>query len=87
NTHSTQRVESINRVIKLEANSSNSLCQLWAGIELRLKNEAKYARLQEFRNMNPTIGLSNGSNRHDMGFIEDDYEEMQILLKMALEDL
>lgn len=62
NTHSTQRVESINRVIKLEANSGNSLCQLRAGIELRLKDEAKYARLQEFRNMNPTTGLPNVSN-------------------------
>lgn len=57
NTHSTQRVESINRVIKLEANSGNSLCQLQIGIELRLKDEAKYASFQEFRNMNPTTGL------------------------------
>ncbi|CAG8673470.1 24933_t:CDS:2, partial [Gigaspora rosea] len=87
NTHSTQRVESINRVIKLEANSGNSLCQLRAGIELRLKDEAKYARLQEFRNMNPTTGLPNISNTIFKG-IDDmyDYEEPQILLKMALED-
>ncbi|CAG8481463.1 1803_t:CDS:2 [Dentiscutata heterogama] len=45
-----------------EANSGNSLCQLQTGIELRLKDEAKYARLQEFRNMNPTAGFSNVSN-------------------------
>ncbi|CAG8765432.1 1993_t:CDS:2 [Cetraspora pellucida] len=49
NTHSTQQIESINRVIKLEANSENFLCQLQAGIELQLKDEAKYASLQEFR--------------------------------------
>jgi len=62
NTHSTQRVESINRIIKLEANSGNTLYELQAGIELRLKDEAKYAKLQEFRNMNPTTGLPNISN-------------------------
>lgn len=62
NTHSTQRVESINRVIKLEVNSGNTLYELRAGIELRLKDEAKYARLQEFRNMNPTTSLPNICN-------------------------
>src|SRR5581483_6695805 len=41
NTHSTQCVESINRIIKLEANSGNTLYELQAGIELRLKDEAK----------------------------------------------
>jgi len=62
NTHSTQRVESMNRVIKMEANSGSSLCQLHSGIELRLKDEAKYSRLQEFRNMNPTTGMPQVSN-------------------------
>ncbi|CAB5181662.1 unnamed protein product [Rhizophagus irregularis] len=133
NTHSTQRVESMNRVIKLEANSGNSLCQLHSGIELRLKDEAKYARWQEFRNMNPTTEMPRvsdtifrnvdeickkyltpnslalqrkqmvesllyrtwikeveniyllDSNRYDEGFVEDDYEEPQILINMALE--
>ncbi|CAB5360432.1 unnamed protein product [Rhizophagus irregularis] len=133
NTHSTQRVESMNRVIKLEANSGNSLCQLHSGIELRLKDEAKYARWQEFCNMNPTTGMPRvsdtifrnvdeickkyltpnslalqrkqmvesllyrtwikeveniyllDSNRYDEGFVEDDYEEPQILINMALE--
>lgn len=33
------------------------MCQLHSGIELRLKDEAKYARWQEFRNMNPTTGM------------------------------
>ncbi|EXX62892.1 hypothetical protein RirG_157450 [Rhizophagus irregularis DAOM 197198w] len=121
NTHSTQRVE------------RNSLCQLHSGIELRLKDEAKYARWQEFRNMNPTTGMPRvsdtifrnvdeickkyltpnslalqrkqmvesllyrtwikeveniyllDSNRYDEGFVEDDYEEPQILINMALE--
>ncbi|CAG8763260.1 13520_t:CDS:2, partial [Dentiscutata erythropus] len=114
NTHSTQCVESMNRVIKLEANLENSLCQLQAGIKLRLKDEAKYARLQEFQNMNPTAGLSNITStifksiddmckktslysnelnnnmnkelNYDIDFIEDDYEEPQVLLNMALED-
>ncbi|PKY20813.1 hypothetical protein RhiirB3_434219 [Rhizophagus irregularis] len=133
NTHSTQRVESMNRVIKLEANSGNSLCQLHSEIELRLKDEAKYAKWQEFRNMNPTTGMPRvsdtifrnvdeickkyltpnslalqrkqmvesllyrtwikeveniyllDSNRYDEGFVEDDYEEPQILINMALE--
>ncbi|CAG8687165.1 5621_t:CDS:2, partial [Scutellospora calospora] len=62
NTHSSQRIKSINRVIKLEANSENSLCQLQAGIDLRLKDEIKYAKLQEFRNMNPTTRLLHVSN-------------------------
>ncbi|CAG8663863.1 911_t:CDS:2, partial [Scutellospora calospora] len=57
NTYSTQCVESINWVIKLEANSGNSLCQLQIRIELQLKDEAKYASFQEFRNMNPTTSL------------------------------
>ncbi|CAG8740602.1 14937_t:CDS:2, partial [Rhizophagus irregularis] len=117
----------------LEANSGNSLCQLHSGIELRLKDEAKYARWQEFRNMNPTTGMPRvsdtifrnvdeickkyltpnslalqrkqmvesllyrtwikeveniyllDSNRYDEGFVEDDYEEPQILINMALE--
>ncbi|CAB5377005.1 unnamed protein product [Rhizophagus irregularis] len=109
NTHSTQRVESMNRVIKLEANSGSSLCQLHTGIELRLKDEVKYAKLQEFCNINPLAGLPHvsntifkdindvllqdsrnviqqKSNQHDVGFIEDDYEEPQTLLDMALED-
>ncbi|CAG8539090.1 27710_t:CDS:2, partial [Racocetra persica] len=63
NTHSTQRVESINWVIKLEANSENSLCQLQIKIELWLKDEAKYASFQKFRNMNPTTGLSHVSDK------------------------
>ncbi|CAG8651513.1 16024_t:CDS:2 [Gigaspora rosea] len=62
NTHSTQRVESINRVIKLEVNSGNSLYQLQSGIELRLKDEDKYAKFQEFRNINLTTGLPYVSN-------------------------
>ncbi|EXX71704.1 hypothetical protein RirG_076080 [Rhizophagus irregularis DAOM 197198w] len=109
NTHSTQRVESMNQVIKLEANSGSSLCQLHTGIELRLKDEVKYAKLQEFCNINPLAGLPHvsntifkdindvllqdsrnviqqKSNQHDVGFIEDDYEEPQTLLDMALED-
>ncbi|CAG8792786.1 34590_t:CDS:2, partial [Racocetra persica] len=106
NTHSSQHVESINRVIKLKTNSRNSLCQLQIGIELRLKDEAKYASFQKFRNMNPTTGLShvssmifksmfttfqklnstNQEQNYDIGFIEEDYEEPQILLDMALED-
>ena len=57
NTHSTQRVESMNRVIKMEANLGSSLCQLHSGIELRLKDEAKYSRLQEFWNTNPITGM------------------------------
>ncbi|CAG8558431.1 14525_t:CDS:2 [Cetraspora pellucida] len=117
------------------ANSGSSLCQLQAGIDLRLKDEIKYAKLQEFRNMNPTTGLPHVFNTifkkindmcvkyltpnslalqrkqilesllyrsllhnnelnvsasqqldHKVGFIEDDYEEPQILLNMALED-
>ncbi|CAG8779164.1 35573_t:CDS:2, partial [Racocetra persica] len=75
NTHSTQQVKSINHVIKLEANSGNFLCQLQARIELQLKDEAKYASLQKFRNMNPT-----------RRFIKDNYEEPQVLLDMALEN-
>ncbi|CAG8841558.1 32756_t:CDS:2, partial [Gigaspora margarita] len=67
NTHSTQRVESINQVIKLEVNSGNSLYQLQSKIELRLKDEEL-------------------NHRHNAGFIEDDYEEPQILLDMVLED-
>ncbi|CAG8719078.1 17829_t:CDS:2, partial [Cetraspora pellucida] len=135
NTHSIQRVKCINRIIKLEANSGSSLCQLQAGIDLRLKDEIKYAKLQEFRNMNPTTGLPHVFNTifkkindmcvkyltpnslalqrkqilesllyrsllhnnelnvsasqqldHKVGFIEDDYEEPQILLNIALED-
>ncbi|CAG8437390.1 16626_t:CDS:2 [Dentiscutata heterogama] len=86
NTYSTQHVESINHVIKLEANSGNSLCQLQTGIELRLKDEAKYTRLQEFRNMNSTAGFPNKPDGHNIGFIEDDYEKLQILLNVALED-
>ncbi|CAB4407838.1 unnamed protein product [Rhizophagus irregularis] len=131
NTHSTQRVESMNRVIKMEANLGSSLCQLHSGIELRLKDEAKYSRLQEFRNMNPTTGIPQVSNTifksvdkickkyltpnslalqqkqmveallyrtwiketsnidenwYSTGFMEDDYEEPQILLDMALKD-
>lgn len=62
NTHSTQRVESMNQVIKLEANSGSSLCQLHTGIELRLKDEVKYAKLQEFCNINPLAGLPHVSN-------------------------
>ena len=46
----------------MEANSGSSLCQLHSGIELRLKDEAKYSRLQEFRNMNPTTGMPLVSN-------------------------
>ncbi|CAG8787153.1 20129_t:CDS:2 [Gigaspora margarita] len=106
NTHSTQRAERI---------------------ELRLKDKAKYARLKEFCNMNPTTGLPNVSNTIFKGIdgmckkflttnslalqrrqmfesllyrtflctnesdiiinqAKDDYEEPQILLKMALED-
>ncbi|CAB4478687.1 unnamed protein product [Rhizophagus irregularis] len=87
----------MNRVIKLEANSGSSLCQLHTGIELRLKDEVKYAKLQEFCNINPLAGLphvsntifkdiNDKSNQHDVGFIEDDYEEPQTLLDMALED-
>uniref|UniRef100_U9UYS5 SWIM-type domain-containing protein n=1 Tax=Rhizophagus irregularis (strain DAOM 181602 / DAOM 197198 / MUCL 43194) TaxID=747089 RepID=U9UYS5_RHIID len=96
-------------LIKLEANSGSSLCQLHTGIELRLKDEVKYAKLQEFCNINPLAGLPHvsntifkdindvllqdsrnviqqKSNQHDVGFIEDDYEEPQTLLDMALED-
>ncbi|CAG8801219.1 16968_t:CDS:2, partial [Racocetra persica] len=62
NTHSTQHVESINHVIKLEANSGNSLYQPQSNIELQLKDEAKYTRLQEFWNMNLTASLPNVSN-------------------------
>ncbi|CAG8471058.1 13533_t:CDS:2, partial [Racocetra persica] len=115
-----RRVESINHVIKLEANSGNSLCQLQVGIELQLKDEAKYASLQEFQNMNPTRGLPHVSNtifksidnmckkylmpnslalqckqmlesllyresNYNVGFIEDDYDEPQVLLDIALE--
>ncbi|CAB5180119.1 unnamed protein product [Rhizophagus irregularis] len=118
----------------MEANSGSSLCQLYSGIELRLKDEAKYSRLQEFCNMNPTTGMSQVSNTifksvdeickkyltpnslalqrkqiveallyrtwiketsnivlqdenwYSTGFMEDDYEEPQILLDMALKD-
>ena len=38
----------ITQLKKLEANSGSSLCQLHAGIELWLKDEAKYTKLQEF---------------------------------------
>ncbi|RIA97597.1 hypothetical protein C1645_813832 [Glomus cerebriforme] len=62
NTHSTQRVESMNCIIKMEANLDSSLCQLHSGIELHLKNEAKYSRLQEFCNMNSTAEMSLVSN-------------------------
>ncbi|CAB4445964.1 unnamed protein product [Rhizophagus irregularis] len=41
----------------MKANSGSSLCQLHSEIELRLKDEAKYSRLQEFRNMNPITGM------------------------------
>ncbi|CAG8786263.1 5875_t:CDS:2, partial [Dentiscutata erythropus] len=40
NTYLTQHVKSMNWVIKLEANSENSLYQLQARIKLRLKDEA-----------------------------------------------
>ncbi|CAG8821373.1 10619_t:CDS:2, partial [Gigaspora rosea] len=62
NTHSTQRAKSINHIMKLEVNSGNSLCQLQTGIELWLKDEVKYAKFQEFRNINPTTGLPHVSN-------------------------
>ena len=57
NTFSIQWVESMNQVIKLEANSGSSLYQLHSAIEFRLKDKAKYSRLQEFCNTNPTIGI------------------------------
>ncbi|CAG8779965.1 11254_t:CDS:2 [Dentiscutata erythropus] len=130
NTHLTQHVESINRVMKLEVNSKNSLCQLQTGIKFWLKDEIKYTKFQEFRNMNPMAGIPHISNTifkeidiiyqkyltpnslalqrkqifesllyrsllyntphintsqqldHRVGFIEDDYEEPQILLNM-----
>ncbi|CAG8799541.1 36345_t:CDS:2, partial [Racocetra persica] len=47
---------------RLEANLKNSLCQLQAEIELQLKDKIKYAKSQEFRNMNPTTGLPHVSN-------------------------
>ena len=52
----------MNRIIKLKANLGSSLCQLHSEIELRLKDEAEYSRLQEFRNMNPTTGVPQISN-------------------------
>ncbi|CAI2188346.1 7022_t:CDS:10 [Funneliformis geosporum] len=81
NIHSTQQVERI---------------------ELRLKDEAKYLRLQEFYNMNPSqiveallyktwikeirnIVLQD-KNQYNIGFVEDNYEEPQILLDMAFKD-
>ncbi|CAG8610979.1 9589_t:CDS:2, partial [Cetraspora pellucida] len=74
NTHLTQRVECINHIIKLEANSGSSLCQLQAGIDLSLlhNNELNVSASQQLD--------------HKVGFIEDDYKEPQILLNMALED-
>ncbi|CAB4374631.1 unnamed protein product [Rhizophagus irregularis] len=86
---------------------------LHSGIELQLKDEAKYSRLQEFCNMNLTTGMPQVSNIifksvdeiykktwiketgnivlqdknwYSTGFMEDDYEEPQILLDMALKD-
>ncbi|RIA91855.1 hypothetical protein C1645_821492 [Glomus cerebriforme] len=55
-------LESMNRIIKIEANSGSSLCQLHLEIELHLKDEAKYSRLQEFCNINPTAEISLVSN-------------------------
>ncbi|CAG8619948.1 8542_t:CDS:2 [Gigaspora margarita] len=107
NTYSTQHVESINCVIKLEANSGNSLCQLQLGIELQLKDETKYARdidnmYKEYFTLNSLalqrrqilesllyrslIRANEKSDCHNVGFIEDDYKELQILLNMALKD-
>ncbi|RIA85747.1 hypothetical protein C1645_830339 [Glomus cerebriforme] len=80
----------------MEANSSSSLCQLHSEIELCLKDEVKYSRLQEFHNMNLTAEMPLVYNtifksvdeicKNNAGFVEDDYEEPQILLNMALED-
>ncbi|CAG8823724.1 21637_t:CDS:2, partial [Racocetra persica] len=69
-------------------------------VELKLKDEAKYSQWQEFWNMNPTTGIPGvrinelkdisitmqNSNQYNEGFLEDDYEEPQILINMALED-
>src|SRR4051812_35058444 len=42
----------MNCIIKTESNSSSSLFQLYSCIKLRLNDEAKYLRLQEFHNTN-----------------------------------
>ncbi|RIA87865.1 hypothetical protein C1645_827181 [Glomus cerebriforme] len=41
-------VESMNHIIKIEANSGSFLCQLHSEIELRLKDKAKHSRLKNF---------------------------------------
>ncbi|CAG8474922.1 41042_t:CDS:10 [Gigaspora margarita] len=83
NTHSTQRVESINHVMKLEVNSGNSLCQLQTALQMKQIFESLLYRslLYDKLNVNSSQQLD-----HRAEFIEDNYKEPQILLSMALED-
>ncbi|CAG8683833.1 24124_t:CDS:2, partial [Gigaspora rosea] len=54
---STQRVKSMNAIIKKEVLHSLTLLHLVDAIQNRLNEEARYARINEQRNINPSIGL------------------------------
>ncbi|CAG8725183.1 9737_t:CDS:2, partial [Cetraspora pellucida] len=64
---STQRVEGINAIIKREVSHSSTLLHLIDAIQNRLDEEARYARISEQKNMNPSIGLPHIASRYFSG--------------------
>ncbi|CAG8830350.1 22999_t:CDS:2, partial [Cetraspora pellucida] len=64
---STQRVEGINAIIKREVSHSLTLLYLIDAIQNRLDEEARYARISEQKNMNPSIGLPHIASQYFSG--------------------
>ncbi|CAG8829791.1 4329_t:CDS:2, partial [Racocetra persica] len=78
--NSTQRVKSINGVLKAEIGARTTLIKLVESIEKQIENEAKCQRESEYRNQL----LSNDYSKYTSGFIEDDYQESRVLLSSML---
>ncbi|CAG8557620.1 3616_t:CDS:2, partial [Racocetra persica] len=56
--NSTQRVESINGVLKAEISARTTLIKLVENVEKQIENEAKHQCESKYQNQLPSVGLS-----------------------------